>query len=150
MAPPPDTPTPTAPPGAPPVRASDDDRAATVRVLQDAVARGLLTAEEGGERMAAAFTAVHLRDLPPLTADLRPAATAAPARTAPGWGVLAAMLLDQLRTSLRRPGTTRLHPARVAVVVGFGLLVVVLLGSLAGELFFDGAGEHVPGDFHYR
>jgi hypothetical protein len=85
MSPSSDTTTPTAPPGPPPVRASDDDRAATVRVLQDAVARGLLTAEEGGERMAAAFAAVHLRDLPPLTADLRPAATAAPARTAPGW-----------------------------------------------------------------
>jgi hypothetical protein len=129
------------------VRASDADRAATVGVLQDAVVRGLLTTDEGSERMAAAFAAVHLRDLPPLTADLAPA-PAAPARTAPGWGVLATMLLAQLRASLSRPGTGRLQPARVAVVVGLGLLVVVLLGSLAGELFFDGAGEHVPGDFH--
>jgi hypothetical protein len=150
MAPSPDTTTPTAPPGAPPVRASDDDRAATVRVLQDAMARGLLTVEEGGERMAAAFAAVHLRDLPPLTADLQPAATAAPARTAPGWGVLAAMLLDQLRTSLRRPGTTRLHPARVAAAVVLGLLVLAVLGSLAGELFFDGGGGHGPGGFGHR
>jgi hypothetical protein len=138
------------------VRASDDDRAATVRVLEDAVTRGLLTAEEGSERMAAAFAAVHLRDLPPLTADLRPAATAAPARTAPGWGVLAAMVLDQLRTSLRRPGTGRLHPARVAAAVVLGVLVLAVLGSLAGELFFDGGGGHVfeggrgPGGFGPR
>jgi hypothetical protein len=150
MSPSSDTTTPTAPPGPPPVRASDDDRAATVRVLQDAVARGLLTAEEGGERMAAAFAAVHLRDLPPLTADLRPAAAAAPAPRAPGWGVLTAMLLDQLRTSLSRPGTGRLHPGRVAAAVVLGLLVLVVLGSLAGELFFDGGSGHGPGGFGHR
>jgi hypothetical protein len=114
------------------------------------VARGLLTAEEGSERMAAAFAAVHLRDLSPLTADLRPAAAAAPAPRAPGWGVLTAMLLDQLRTSLSRPGTGRLHPGRVAAAVVLGLLVLVVLGSLAGELFFDGGSGHGPGGFGHR
>src|SRR4051812_30495191 len=66
----------------PPMRASDDDRAATVRMLQDAVARGLLTTDEGGERMALAFAFVRLTDLGPLTADLPPAPIAV---TAPGW-----------------------------------------------------------------
>ena len=37
----------------PPLRASDADRAETVRALQDAVARGLLTHDEGSERMSA-------------------------------------------------------------------------------------------------
>jgi hypothetical protein len=52
----------------PPMRASDSDRAATVHRLQDAVAQGRLTPDEGSERMAAAFAAVHLHDLrePPL------------------------------------------------------------------------------------
>jgi hypothetical protein len=100
--------------------------------------------------MAAAFAAVHLRDLHPLTADLRPAPTAAPVRTAPGWGVLATMLLEQLRTSLRRPGTGRLHPARVAGAVLLGLLVLVVLGALAGELLSDGGGGRGPGGFGHR
>ena len=42
------------------VRASDADRLATVERLQDAVARGLLTPDEGSERMADAFAAVFL------------------------------------------------------------------------------------------
>ena len=56
----------------PRMRASDADRHATVQVLQDAMARGLLTPDEAGERMAAAFAAVHRADLEPMTADLPP------------------------------------------------------------------------------
>ena len=67
---------------APRMRASDADRLATVKQLQDAVARGLLAPDEGSERMADAFVAVHLTDLDPLTEDLPPAP---PERTAPGW-----------------------------------------------------------------
>src|SRR5436305_1876366 len=80
-----------APPQEPaPMRASDADRHATVHVLQDAVARGLLTTDEGGERMAVAYAARHLDDLPALTADLPPAPEAAEAPAAPGWPPLAA------------------------------------------------------------
>src|SRR4051794_18532820 len=39
----------------PRIRASDADRSVTVDLLQGAVARGLLTHEEGGERIANAF-----------------------------------------------------------------------------------------------
>jgi hypothetical protein len=137
----------TARPDPPPVRASDADRAATVRVLQDAVARGLLTPDEGGERMALAFAAVHVIDLGPLTADLPPA----PAEvTAPGWRVLAMMAVEQLRSTLSRPGTGRLHPARVAVAVVIALLLVAAVASIAGELLFDGGGRPGPGGFGRR
>jgi hypothetical protein len=129
----------------PEMRASDDDRAATVHRLQDAVVRGLLTPNEASERMAAAWAAVHLRDLPPLTADLPPAR---PVRTAPGWGVLATMAVEQARTSVREVRAGRLSPARVAVAFGVVLLLLLLVGSLVGELFFDGGHEH--GGFHHR
>ena len=122
-----------------PVRASDDDRAATVHRLQEAVVRGLLTPDEGSERMAAAWAAVHVRDLGPLTADLPPAP---PVRSAPGWGVLATMAAEQVRTSVRGVRSGRLSPARVAVALAVVLLLVVLVGSLVGELFFDGGHGH--------
>jgi hypothetical protein len=131
----------TRPPGPPPsdpgMRASDADRAATVRVLQDAVGRGLLTPDEGSERMAAAWTAVHVRDLGPLTADLPAHRTPAPA---PGWGVLATMAAEQVRSTVRGARTGRLSPARVAVAVAVVLLVLLLLGSLVRELLHDGHG----------
>jgi hypothetical protein len=135
---PPITPPAVSPPpvSRPPMRASDADRCATVRVLQDAVARGLLTPDEGSERMAAAFGAVHRRELGPLTADLPPASTA-PA--APGWRPLADMALAQVRASLN--GTAdRLSPARVAVAVAAAVLVLFLFGWLLGELLVDGGG----------
>jgi hypothetical protein len=131
----------------PPVRASDADRAATVRVLQDAVARGLLTPDEGGERMALAFAAVHRMDLGPLTADLPPAPAAA---SAPGWRLLAMMAVEQLRATLIRPATGRLHPARVAVAVVLALLLVMAVASVAGELLFEGGGGPGPGGFGRR
>jgi hypothetical protein len=136
----------TPPPGArsdePAMRASDDDRAATVHVIQDAVVRGLLTADEGSERMAAAWAAVHVRDLGPLTADL-PAVRSA--RTAPGWGVLATMAVEQARSSLHGARSTRLSSVRVAAALAVVLLLVVLVGSLVGELLVDGPGR---GGFH--
>ncbi len=123
------------PPADPGMRASDDDRAATVHVLQDAVVRGLLGPDEGSSRMAAAWAAVHVRDLGPLTADLPPAP---PLRTAPGWGVLATMAIEQGRATLHGARSGRLSPARIAAALAVALLLVVLLGSLVGELFFDG------------
>ena len=68
---------------APRMRASDADRLATVERLQDAVARGLLTPDEGSERLADAFAAVHLTALDPLPEDHTPAQEP-PEITAPG------------------------------------------------------------------
>jgi hypothetical protein len=126
-----------APPTEPPLRASDVDRLATVRVLQDAVALGLLTPDEGSERMAAAFAAVHLAELTPLTADL----PASRARTAPGWRPLATMAVDQVRASLHSPADGRVTPARVAVAVAITVLLVLALGSLIAGLFDGGGGD---------
>ena len=118
------------------LRASDVDRLATARVLQDAVARGLLTIDEGSERMAAAFAAVHRDELEPLTADL-PAGR--PQHSAPGWRPLATMAVEQVRASLHRsPTGGRLTPARVAVALLVVLVLLLLVGELVGELFFDG------------
>ncbi|MFI9379749.1 DUF1707 domain-containing protein [Kutzneria sp. NPDC052558] len=52
------------------MRASDEDRARVVERLNEAVGKGLLTLPEAEERIAAAYAARFLDDLPPLTADL--------------------------------------------------------------------------------
>src|SRR3954470_3726 len=85
-------------PTAPRLRASDAEGQQTVHVLQDAAARGLLTQDEAGERMAAAYAAQHLDELPPLTVDLPPVAPPAP--TAPGWRALITLLLLQVRAGV--------------------------------------------------
>jgi hypothetical protein len=121
------------------MRASDEDRAATVRVIQDAVVRGLLSPHEASERMAAAWAAVHVGDLPALTADLPPRRAT---RTAPGWGVLATMAAEQVRSSIHDVRSGRLSPGRLAAAVAVALLVLLLVGSVVGELFFDGGHRH--------
>ena len=127
------------------LRASDDDRLATVRVLQDAVARGLLTADECSERMAATFAAVHVAELAPLTADLPPGPVPS---AAPGWRPLATMAVEQVRASLHRsPTGGRVTPARIAVALLVLLVLSLLVGSLVGELFFDGDFDPGRGDF---
>src|SRR3954447_17898500 len=85
------------PPG-PRIRACDVQRSATVAVLQDAVTRGLLTAEEGGERMAEALEARFRDELPPLTADLPPTPSTP---TAPGWRAVGSMLGAQVRVEVQ-------------------------------------------------
>jgi hypothetical protein len=122
----------------PRLRASDVDRLATVRVLQDAVARGLLTPDEGSERMAAAFAAVHVADLGPLTEDL-PAGRVGP--TAPGWRPLARMAAEQVWSSLHTVPTGNLSRGRIAVALLIALTVLLLVGSIGGELF-DGGDWH--------
>ena len=119
------------------MRASDADRLATVEHLQDAVARGLLTPDEGSDRMAAAFAAVHVADLAPLTADL----PTSQQRTAPGWRPLGSMAMDQVRSSLHAPWSGRLSPARIAVAVFIAFVLVMLIGSMFADLFFDGGGD---------
>jgi hypothetical protein len=122
---------------APRMRASDADRLATVEQLQDAVARGLLTPDEGSERMADAFAAVHLTDLDPLTEDLPPAP---PKHTAPGWRSLGTLAVEQVRASLTTAATGRLRAARVTVVLLVASLFLVLVGALGGVALSDSGG----------
>ena len=130
---------------APRMRASDADRLATVGRLQDAVARGLLTPDEGSERMAEAFAAVHLTDLDSLTEDLPPAP---PERTAPGWRSLGVLAVEQVRTSLTTAATGRLNAARVAVVLLVASLFLVLVGALSGVALSDSGGGSGDGGWH--
>jgi hypothetical protein len=132
---------------APRMRASDADRLATVKQLQDAVARGLLTPDEGSERMADAFAAVHLTDLDPLTEDLPPAP---PERTAPGWRSLGVLAVEQVRTSLTTAAAGRLNAARVAVVLLVASLLLVLVGALTGVALSDGGGGGDGGWHEHR
>lgn len=126
-------------PEPPPMRASDAERYATVEVLQDAIARGLLTLDEGSDRMEAAFAARYRRDLGPLTADLP--APPKPHLAPPGWRPLAGMAVEQLRATVRGDGVDRMRPVRVAVALLLAFLLMVAVGSLAVHLMIDqGAG----------
>jgi hypothetical protein len=131
----------------PRMRASDADRHATVLVLQDAMARGLLTPDEAGERMAAAFAAVHRGDLEPMTADL----PHPPAKTggSPGWRILTMMAIEQLRALFRHNDTGRLNRARVALAVLLAILLLLVLGLSAIDLS-DGGAPRDPGGFGRR
>lgn len=133
------------PEGPPPVRASDADRQAVIAVLHDAFTRGLLTMEECDERMAAAYAARFVRDLPQLTADLPPAPAAPP--TAPGWRALAALAWLQLRAALaafswRDPArSVRARPRlALAAVALLGLLSIAAVST--GPLFGDDGPAH--------
>jgi hypothetical protein len=121
-------------PAAPP-RASDADRHAAVRVLQDAVARGLLTVDEGSERMAAAFAARHRHELPSLTADLPPAPV--PAAPAPGWRPLGSLAVARTQASVAWLLADGLRSRRAltafAGVLAVLLLVLVLTAGLGGH-----------------
>ena len=128
----------------PRLRASDADRLATVEAVQAAVAHGLLTPDEGSERMATAFAARHRDELPAVTADLP--APAVPAPAAAGWRALAAALVAQLRheASATRAAGVRSRRALAAAVVA--VVLVVLLVSLVVHGLWDGGG---PGEgFH--
>jgi len=125
---------------APRVRASDADRHVVVHRLQEAVARGLLTFDEGSERMARAWDSRHLDELPALTADLP--ATALPAPTAPGWRALGLLALLQLRTTLggeAGPASRAARARLAAVSVAALLLVGLVLGLVVSGLAAHGA-----------
>ena len=127
-------------PNMPPMRASDADRHATVLLLQDAMARGLLTPDEGSERMAAAFAAVHRRDLGPLTADLPPAPPNI--GSAPGWRTLLLMFFEQLRSFFQNPDNGKLNRSRVVIAFLVAAAVVLAFGLMSSDLF--GAGTRRP------
>jgi hypothetical protein len=126
---------------APPMRASNADREATVRVLHGAIARGLLTLEECDERVAAAYAARFMRDLPPLTADLPPMPAEAP--VAPGWRALAALAFLQLRTGLAGISWRRVRSRPRLAVAVVALLAILSLGAVtSAEAFGGGDVEH--------
>jgi hypothetical protein len=125
----------------PRVRASDADRESVVRTLHDAVVRGLLTMEEGEERLAATYAVRFLDELPPLTADLPPAP--APAAVAPGWRALLVLFWLQLRTALadfswRGTGRAVRSRPRLAVAAVAMLALLSFGAAMAGEGFDHG------------
>jgi hypothetical protein len=127
----------------PRVRASDADREAVVRTLHDAVARGLLSLEEGDERVTAAYAARCMDDLPRLTADLPPVPAAAP--VAPGWRALALLAWLQLRTAaagLSWRGARRAVRSRPRLAVAaVALLALLSVGAVMAGEGFDHGGD---------
>ena len=123
------------------VRASDADRESVVRTLHDAVVRGLLTMEEGEERLAATYAVRFVDELPPLTADLSPAPVPAP--VAPGWRTLVVLFWLQLRTALAEfswRGTGRAIRSRPRLAIAaVALLALLSFGvAMAAESFDHG------------
>jgi hypothetical protein len=134
------TATETVPPTQTRWRAADADRHRTVHELQDAVARGLLTSDEAGERMAAAYAAQHLDELPVLTADLPPAA--APTPDAPGWRLLATLALLQGRAGVAWLTANGLRSRRGLAALAVLLVVLAGLVALVVGGFDGGGGAH--------
>jgi hypothetical protein len=123
----------------PRLRASDADRVATARTLQDAVGHGLLTYDEAGERIAAAYGARFRDELPPLTADLPPVTAADPGP--PGWRRLSSQFAEQLRHEARATKAAGLRSRRAAVAAVLALLLTAMVFGLGGFLF-GGYDEH--------
>jgi hypothetical protein len=102
------------------------------------VARGLLTHDEGGERISAAFSARFIDQLPELTADLPPAAAAQPV----GWRVLGSHLATQVRHEVRTSVAGGLWSRRLLVAVLAAVLllgIATTIGGLALHGLVDGA-----------
>ena len=114
------------------LRASDADRTAAVARLQEAVARGLLTLDEGDERMAAAFAARYVDELAPLWADLP--APAPPAPPVLGWRRIGESVVDQLRHELQTTANSgprsRRFAVSAAVVLFFVAMVLMTVGAV--------------------
>ncbi len=132
----------------PRMRASDADREAVVQTLLDAIARGLLTLQEGDERVAAAYAARFLDELPGLTADLPPApadAPAAPPGGAPWRSWPGSSCAPPSPTSGVAPvGAVRFRP-RLAIAVVALLALLSLVAATTGA----GVGSHDHGHGAY-
>jgi hypothetical protein len=122
---------------APRMRASDAERTATVDVLKDAVAAGLLEPDEGSERMATAFATRFRDELPAITADLPPL-TATVSSTAPGWRQIGSSVTAQLRHEVQATRAAGVRSRRFVVAV---LVTVLLLGVL---VTLGGLVDHGP------
>jgi hypothetical protein len=120
-------------------RASDAEREEVVRALLDAIARGLLTLQEGDERVAAAYAARFRDELRGLTADLPPVPATAP--VAPGWRALALLAWLQVRTA----GAALVRAARAGARrrprLVLGVLAALVLLALMAASVGDGYGE---------
>jgi len=134
----------------PRMRASDADREAVVRTLLDALVRGLLTLDEGDERVAAAYSARHQDELPRLTADLPPVPASAP--VAPGWRALALLTWLQVRIAVtevwratRR--VARRRPRLVVAVLALLALLVLVAATPGGADADEGAGHGGHGSY---
>jgi DUF1707 SHOCT-like domain len=125
------------------LRASDADRAAMVARLQAAVGHGLLTLDEGDQRMAAAFAARYVDELSPLTADLPAPVPAEPFPV--GWQRLGESFVAQLRHELRTTASSGVRSwwfaATALAVVLFVFLTLAVVGAV-----LHGVAE--PGEFH--
>ena len=102
------------------VRTSDAEREQVARVLRAAVGEGMLTLEEGDERLAATYAARYRHELARLTADL------------PGEG--RPLIADELRAEAWAAGRAGLvRHAAFVVVIGAAL---VTAWAVSGALFF--------------
>lgn len=137
---------------APSVRASDADRYATVHVLQEAVARGLLTFDEGSDRMATAYAARFVSELAPLTADLPRTTPAVAVPRAPGWRAVWAAVLAQLNAELTLLRTHGLRSPHTRRAVAVALLLTMMFVTVAALILHGLAvGDHqFHGDFGPR
>ncbi len=124
-------------PTGPRMRASDADRHVTVQRLQDAMAHGFVTPVEGSDRMGAAFAAVHLDELQPITADL----PEVPARSKTvGWRPLLLTVLEQLQSSLRSAITGRPRPVQLGAALMLAALLILCGLTVAHVIFDSGSG----------
>jgi hypothetical protein len=122
----------------PRLRASDAERAATIAVLQDAIARGLLTPDEGSDRMAAVYASRFRNELPAVVADLPPRPASVP--TAPGWRALGQQTVLQVRQTVQSV-PTRNPRANAALAIALAVLLmltVVMIGVAAAHGLVDG------------
>jgi hypothetical protein len=113
------------------VRASDADRDRVIDVLRAATADGRLTADEFGERMAAALSSRTFRELAPLTADLVAPANPAPAGRAPESAPVKDVIrIDQRGGTVQRTGRwlvplrLEMHPSWCDVTIDFTEAVI--------------------------
>ena len=100
---------------------------------------GLLTPDEGSERMAAAFAATFRDELPALVVDLPPVVASTPARaTAPGWRPLAATLVAQLHHEFIATRAAGVRSRRFIVSALVAVVLVAALVSFVVHGLWDG------------